>query len=92
MVLLFQTVTEEKYDVKRCVEEAAIVVTNNIEPKVSCTITLTSPIMRESSDGGINLVLWGILLQLFFEFGTETKKRKRKIYRVTFVSDLADSK
>ncbi|KAL4228150.1 hypothetical protein ACF0H5_013583 [Mactra antiquata] len=45
------TVTEDKYDVKRCVEEAAIVVTNNVEPKVSCTVTLTSPIMRESSEG-----------------------------------------
>lgn len=48
-----QTVTEEKYDVKRCVEEAAIIVTNNTEPRVSCTITLTSPIMRETSDGGM---------------------------------------
>ncbi|XP_045216764.1 zinc finger RNA-binding protein-like [Mercenaria mercenaria] len=47
----FATVTEEKYDVKRCVEEAAIVVTNNVEPKVSCTVTLTSPIMRESNEG-----------------------------------------
>lgn len=51
-----QTVTEEKYDVKRCVEEAAIIVTNNTEPRVSCTITLTSPIMRESSDGGISYI------------------------------------
>lgn len=48
----FQTCTEEKYDVKRCVEEAAIVVTNSSEPHVSCTITLTSPIMRESAEGG----------------------------------------
>ncbi|XP_052278685.1 zinc finger RNA-binding protein-like isoform X4 [Dreissena polymorpha] len=46
------TCTEEKYDVKRCVEEAAIVVTNSSEPHVSCTITLTSPIMRESAEGG----------------------------------------
>lgn len=45
------TVTEDKYDVKRCVEEAAIIVTNNVEPHVSCTITLTSPIMREQMEG-----------------------------------------
>jgi len=45
-------VTEEKYDVSRCVEEAAIIVTNNEEPRVMCTITLTSPIMRETADGG----------------------------------------
>lgn len=57
IVCSLQTVTEEKYDVKRCVEEAAIIVTNNTEPRVSCTITLTSPIMRESSDGGISYIL-----------------------------------
>lgn len=38
---------------KRCVEEAAIIVTNSTEPRVSCTITLTSPIMRETSEGGM---------------------------------------
>lgn len=41
-------VTEDHYDVKRCVEEAAIIVTNDKDPKTSCTITLTSPIMREN--------------------------------------------
>ncbi|XP_064608008.1 zinc finger RNA-binding protein-like isoform X2 [Liolophura sinensis] len=43
------TVTEDKYEVKRCVEEAAIIVSNDTEPKTSCTITLTSPIMRETA-------------------------------------------
>lgn len=43
--------TDQKYDVKRCVEEAAIIVTNTSEPHVSCTITLTSPIMRDSNEG-----------------------------------------
>ncbi|KAK3579917.1 hypothetical protein CHS0354_012458 [Potamilus streckersoni] len=44
--------TEEKYDVKRCVEEAAIIVTNDKEPRTSCTITLASPVMRDISQGG----------------------------------------
>ena len=44
--------TEEKYEVKRCVEEAAIIVTSDKEPKTTCTVTLTSPIMREASAEG----------------------------------------
>ena len=36
---------------KRCVEEAAIIVTNDKDPRTSCTITLTSPIMRETEGG-----------------------------------------
>lgn len=50
----FQTVTEDKYDVRRCVEEAAIIVTSEVEPTASCTITLTSPIMRDTNlpEGG----------------------------------------
>jgi hypothetical protein len=49
-----QTVTEDKYEVKRCVEEAAIIVTAEKDPSPSCTITLTSPIMREANlpEGG----------------------------------------
>ncbi|XP_025076885.1 LOW QUALITY PROTEIN: zinc finger RNA-binding protein-like [Pomacea canaliculata] len=43
------TVTEDKYDVRRCVEEAAIIVTSEVEPSASCTITLTSPIMRDTN-------------------------------------------
>ncbi|CAH1796957.1 unnamed protein product [Owenia fusiformis] len=38
---------DEVYDVRRCVEECAIIVSNDKEPKASCTITLTSPVMRE---------------------------------------------
>lgn len=50
----FQTVTEDKFDVKRCVEEAAIIVTSDKDPVTSCTITLTSPVMREANlaEGG----------------------------------------
>lgn len=43
------TVTNEVYEVRRCVEEAAIIVSSDKEPVSSCTVTLTSPIMRESS-------------------------------------------
>ncbi|XP_059159983.1 zinc finger RNA-binding protein-like isoform X2 [Physella acuta] len=42
-------VTTEQYEVKRCVEEAAIIVSCDAEPATSCTITLTSPIMREAN-------------------------------------------
>ncbi|KAL8606643.1 hypothetical protein ACOMHN_025742 [Nucella lapillus] len=41
------TVSSDKYEVKRCVEEAAIIITGEKDPKCSCTITLTSPVMRE---------------------------------------------
>ncbi|KAH9492954.1 hypothetical protein Btru_023915 [Bulinus truncatus] len=44
-----QTVTSEQYEVRRCVEEAAIIVSSDVEPATSCTITLTSPIMREAN-------------------------------------------
>lgn len=46
--------SEEKFEVRRCVEEAAIVVTSDAEIKASCTITLTSPVMRETAtpEGG----------------------------------------
>jgi len=48
------TVTSEVYEVRRCVEEAAIIVSSDTEPASSCTVTLTSPIMREANmnDGG----------------------------------------
>ena len=54
MLLPFQTVTTDKFEVRRCVEEAAIIVSSEAEPATSCTVTLTSPIMRESgsSEGG----------------------------------------
>lgn len=40
---------DEKYEVKRCIEEAAIIVTSVAEPKITVTVTLTSPVMRESN-------------------------------------------
>ncbi|KAI8477923.1 hypothetical protein Bbelb_443470, partial [Branchiostoma belcheri] len=47
------TVTEEKYEVKLCVEEAAIVASLTKEDiRVECTITLTSPVMREGQPEG----------------------------------------
>ncbi|KAG1666729.1 Zinc finger RNA-binding protein [Nymphon striatum] len=54
---LLQVAPDEKYELKRCVEEAAIIVsgTENLAPTV--TITLTSPIMRdpptETTPGGM---------------------------------------
>ena len=37
-----------------CVEEAAVIVAGDKDPKTTCTITLTSPIMRDENmpDGG----------------------------------------
>ena len=48
---------DESYEVKMCVEEAGVIVTSNKEPKASCTVTLTSPIMRDENtpEGGGNL-------------------------------------
>ncbi|XP_076465037.1 zinc finger RNA-binding protein-like isoform X2 [Babylonia areolata] len=43
------TFTDDQYEVKRCVEEAAIIVTAEKDPKPSCTITLTSPVMRDAN-------------------------------------------
>lgn len=44
---------DEKFEVKICVEEAAIIVASDKDPKTSCAITLTSPVMREeNTDGG----------------------------------------
>jgi len=40
---------EQKLTVRICVEEAAIIVTSQTDPKVVCKITLTSPIMREDA-------------------------------------------
>lgn len=45
---------EDKYDIQRVVEEAALVVQNIGEQRISVNVTLTSPIMREQllHDGG----------------------------------------
>ena len=44
---------------RRCVEEAAIIATMEKEPRTTCFITLTSPIMRDENlaEGG-NKRLW----------------------------------
>lgn len=56
--------TEDKYEVKRCVEEAAIIVTAEKEPNPSCTITLTSPVMREANTTEGGKVIHMLLLSL----------------------------
>lgn len=43
-------VTDEKYDLEINVTQAAIIVIRVKEPKISCKISLTSPIMRENMD------------------------------------------
>ena len=51
-----------------CVEEAAVIVTVEKDIKTTCTITLTSPIMREegAAEGGMreqsSVTLWGMLI------------------------------
>uniref|UniRef100_A0A3B5LX36 Zinc finger RNA-binding protein n=1 Tax=Xiphophorus couchianus TaxID=32473 RepID=A0A3B5LX36_9TELE len=40
-------VSPDKYEVKGSMEEAAIILTSCIEPKMQVTITLTSPVIRE---------------------------------------------
>ena len=49
--------SDEQYDVKMCVEEAAVIVQADAEPKTTCAITLTSPVMRDDNltDAGRNL-------------------------------------
>lgn len=41
---------DEKYEVKRCVEEAALKVECAAEPTIVVVVTLTSPVMRESAE------------------------------------------
>uniref|UniRef100_A0A8C7VQR9 Spermatid perinuclear RNA-binding protein n=1 Tax=Oncorhynchus mykiss TaxID=8022 RepID=A0A8C7VQR9_ONCMY len=48
--LQIQKLTEEKYEVHRCVPEAAILVCCTKEPKLTLKVTLSSPQMREDSD------------------------------------------
>ncbi len=50
---LIQSVTEEKYEIKMCVEEAAIIIQSEADPKPTCTVTLTSPVMRDEVEGGM---------------------------------------
>lgn len=56
---------------RRCVEEAAIIVTNDAEIKTSCIITLTSPVMRDNAaaEGGKKeLSITITLIKLFLAF------------------------
>ncbi|XP_045548145.1 spermatid perinuclear RNA-binding protein isoform X2 [Salmo salar] len=48
--LQIQKLTEEKYEVHRCVPEAAILVCSTTEPKLTLKVTLSSPQMREDSN------------------------------------------
>lgn len=43
---------QERYVVRICVEEAAIIITSQNEPKVVCKVTLTSPVVREAAGQG----------------------------------------
>ncbi|XP_051894937.1 zinc finger RNA-binding protein isoform X2 [Pristis pectinata] len=43
--------TPEKYEVKCCIPDSAIIITSNMEPKMQVTITLTSPVIREENMG-----------------------------------------
>uniref|UniRef100_UPI00398F5F50 spermatid perinuclear RNA-binding protein isoform X1 n=1 Tax=Pristiophorus japonicus TaxID=55135 RepID=UPI00398F5F50 len=45
--LQIQKLSEEKYEVEKCVEEAAIIVQNTKEPKLTLKIVLSSPVMRD---------------------------------------------
>uniref|UniRef100_A0A8C8CKP3 Spermatid perinuclear RNA-binding protein n=1 Tax=Oncorhynchus tshawytscha TaxID=74940 RepID=A0A8C8CKP3_ONCTS len=49
--LQIQKLTEEKYEVHRCVPEAAILVCCTTEPKLTLKVTLSSPQMREDMEG-----------------------------------------
>lgn len=54
LLYFFQIVTPEKYEVSGSDQEAAIILTSCAEPKMTVTITLTSPLIREEPgrDGG----------------------------------------
>ena len=47
---------DDAFEVKICVEEAAVIVSATKEPTSECTITFTSPVMRddntEATEGG----------------------------------------
>ncbi|XP_026890858.1 spermatid perinuclear RNA-binding protein isoform X5 [Panthera pardus] len=50
-----QKLTEEKYEVEQCVDEASIIIRNTKEPTLTLKVILTSPLIRdelEKKDGG----------------------------------------
>ena len=68
--------SEDKFEVRRCVEEAAIIVTSDSDIKTSCTVTLTSPVMRESAtpEGGKALCsVLAVYIQIRGYFGINGK-------------------
>ncbi|KAJ8260541.1 hypothetical protein COCON_G00162640 [Conger conger] len=50
--LQIQKLTEDQYEVQRCIPEAAILVHNTKDPKLSLRVTLTSPQMRDDDSKG----------------------------------------
>ncbi|KAJ8339032.1 hypothetical protein SKAU_G00358180 [Synaphobranchus kaupii] len=50
--LQIQKLTEDKYEVQGCIPEAAILVHNTKDPKLSLKVTLTSPQMRDDYSKG----------------------------------------
>lgn len=70
MKALLQQVTEEKYEMKLSVRDAAILLASNSEPKSTVKLTLTSPLMRanlddpEAKQGQLcifGLMFWGLV-------------------------------
>ncbi|XP_075040838.1 spermatid perinuclear RNA-binding protein isoform X2 [Mixophyes fleayi] len=57
--LQIQKLTEEAYQVEQCIEDAAIVIHNSKEPKLTLKVILTSPLFREEEDraGGENVAM-----------------------------------
>lgn len=45
-----QKLTEEKYHVEQCVNEAAIIIRNTKEPTLTLKVILTSPLIREETE------------------------------------------
>lgn len=62
-----QKVTEEKYEIKTVLEEAALKIITPVDPKVVVTITLTSPVMREGEEAehGTCLMSFHSIMGLF---------------------------
>merc|ERR1712029_203151 len=46
---------DESYEVRREIENARLVVTTKDSPKLSVTITLTSPLMRETEEESVSV-------------------------------------
>lgn len=62
--LLLQKVTEEKYEVKIEIDSACIKIVTTTEPKVTVTVTLTSPVMRDTPEGDKGNVITVLLSKI----------------------------